>query len=237
MISRFSTPLARQSAAASMIWIMLALHGHAEIQAEATATAPDSTTAESAATENKPPVNARDLAATPSRNVTPEQLKPYVESLSAVFSMRNRATDPFGLLQDPNAKPIVKPKLAATKRRYEPVKATPFSDIVKLIKVTTIMPGERSFLIGNRLINQGDRLPLTFRGKNIMIEVAGVASDRIEFRNLEDNETAALALKMLPAGMSPGADGVNAPGMIPEDSNAPINLDGNAIPLNAVQNR
>ncbi len=180
--------------------------------------------------------SARELAATPSRNVTQDQLKPYVESLSAVFSMRHRATDPFGLLQDPDAKPVVKPKLA-TKRRFEPVKATPFSDIVKLIKVTTIMPGERSFLIGNRMINQGDRLPLTFRGKNIMIEVAAVSSDRIEFRNLEDNETAALALKMLPAGMSPGAGGVTAPGMIPEDSNAPINLDGNAIPLNAVQNR
>jgi hypothetical protein len=180
--------------------------------------------------------STRELAATPSRNVTPEQLKLYVESMSAVFSMRHRATDPFGLLQDPDAKPIVKPKLAAT-RKYEPVKATPFADIVKLIKVTTIMPGERSFLIGNRRISQGDRLPLTFRGKNIMIEVAAVDSDRIKFRNLGDDETAEVALRMLPSGMSPGADGIAAPGMMPEDSNAPINLDGNAIPLNAVQNR
>jgi len=181
--------------------------------------------------------SARELAATPSRNVTPDQIKAYVDSVSAVFSMRNRATDPFGLVQDPNAKPVIKPKLATTTRKYEPVKATPFSDIVKLIKVTTVMPGERSFLIGNRQIKQGDQLPITFRGRNIMIEVASVDSNRIMFRNLEDNETAALSLNLLPAGMNPGADGIAAPGMVADNPDAPLNLDGNAIPLNAVQNR
>lgn len=191
------------------------------------------TTAEPAAAEP----SARELAATPSRSVEPDQLKAYVNSVSAVFSMRNRIADPFGLVQDPDAKPVIKPKLATTKRRYEPVKATPFSDIVKLIKVTTVMPGERSFLIGNRQINQGDQLPITFRGRNIRIEVAAVGSERITFRNLEDDETASLALNLLPAGMSAGADGINAPGMVPENSDTPINLDGNAIPLNAVQNR
>jgi hypothetical protein len=171
----------------------------------------------------------------PSRRVSPEELPEYVRALSAVLSIRSRDTDPFGRIQDPDAKPIVKPTIAAAKR-IAPIQATPFSEIVRLIKVTTIMPGERRFLIGNRSVSQGDRIPLAFRGKNIPVEVAAVSSNRISFRNLDNGETAELSLNMMPPGMTPGNDGIHAPGMIPDNPNAPIDLDGNSLPLNAVQN-
>lgn len=231
MISISTTPFLIKVHVAGMI-ALLVMTTSEPLAAEA-ASEP---AAEAPANEATQPVNPRDLAATPSRNVAPEQMKSYVESIAAVFSMRNRAGDPFGLLQDPDAKPVIKPKLAVT-RKYEPIKATPFSDIVGLIKVTIVLPAERAFLIGNRRVNQGDRLPITFRGKNTMIEVADVGPQKIEFRNLENGETATLALNLMPAGMRPGADGIDAPGMQPDNPNAPINLDGNAIPLNAVQNR
>jgi hypothetical protein len=236
MISKFTIPSTRPALCACLLVAVSATDGLADTRTEATADKPAPAAAGAVGNEAAQPLNPRDLAATPSRNVAPDQMKAYIESISAVFSMRNRAGDPFGLLQDPDAKPVVKPKLAVT-RKYEPIKATPFSEIVRLIKVTTVMPGERSFLIGNRLINQGDRLPITFRGKNIMIEVAAVASSKIDFRNLEDGETATLSLSLMPAGMRPGGDGITAPGMQPENANSPLNLDGNAIPLNAVQNR
>jgi hypothetical protein len=171
----------------------------------------------------------------PSRRVSPEELPGYVRALSAALSIRSRDTDPFGRIQDPDAKPIIKPTIAATKR-VAPIQATPFSEIVRLIKVTTIMPGERRFLIGNRSVSQGDRIPLAFRGKNIPVEVASVSSNRIQFRNLDNGETAELSLRMMPPGMTPGNDGIHAPGMVPDNPNAPIDLDGNSLPLNAAQN-
>ena len=66
----------------------------------------------------------------------------YVASLSAVFSMRDRATDPFGHSRIPNAKPVIKNPVAKTTRRVAPVQATPFADIIRLIKVTTSCPGK-----------------------------------------------------------------------------------------------
>jgi len=182
------------------------------------------------------PTAAQPTAAgiAPSRRVSPEELPDYVRALSAVLSIRSRDTDPFGRIQDPDAKPIIKPTIAATKR-IAPMQATPFSEIVRLIKVTTIMPGERRFLIGNRSVSQGDRIPLAFRGKNIPVEVASVSSNRISFRNLDNGETAELSLRMMPAGMTPGNDGIHAPGMVPDNPNAPIDLDGNSLPLNAAQ--
>jgi hypothetical protein len=172
---------------------------------------------------------------TPSRRVSPEDLPGYVRALSSVLSIRSRDTDPFGRIQDPDAKPIIKPTIASSKR-IAPIQATPFSEIVRLIKVTTIMPGERRFLIGNRSVSQGDRIPLAFRGKNIPVEVASVSSNRIQFRNLDNGDTAELSLNMMPPGMTPGNDGIHAPGMVPDNPNAPIDLDGNSLPLNAAQN-
>lgn len=169
----------------------------------------------------------------PSRHVNAENLPEYLRSVSSAFSIRSRETDPFGRFQDPNSKPIIKPTLTATKRVVP--QATPFPDIVNLIKVTTIMPGERRFLIGNRTVSQGDTVPLAFRGKNLRVVVVSVSSNRISFRNVDNGETAELALNMMPAGMRPGNDGIHAPGMVPDNPNAPIDLDGNSLPLDAAQ--
>jgi len=176
------------------------------------------------------------IEATPSRNVTPEDFPSYIEAVASVLSIRNRASDPFAQIQDPDAKPVVKPKIASP-ARIAPIQATPFEDVVNLIRVTTVMPAERTFLIGTRQIREGDRLPITFRGRNIQIEVASVNSRRIEFRNLDSEETASLSLNLLPAGMSTGKEEISAPGMVPDNPNAPINLDAASIPLNAAHNR
>lgn len=173
----------------------------------------------------------------PSRYVGEADLEAYVASLTAIFSMRQRETDPFGQLQDPNAKPLIKTPVATTSRRVVPIQATPFADIIRLIKVTTIMPGERRFLVGTRSIKEGDRIPLVFRGKTISVEVVSVRSHQIDMRNLDNGETASLKMSLLPVGMTPGTRGISAPGMVPDRPNAPIDLDG-GNPLDAQsQNR
>ena len=173
----------------------------------------------------------------PSRYIGETDLEPYIASLTAVFSMRERETDPFGALQDPNAKPVIKNPVASTTRRVVPIQATPFSDIIRLIKVTTVMPGERRFLVGTRSIKEGDRIPLIFRGKPISVEVTSVRSHQIDLRNLDNGETASLKMSLLPAGMTPGTRGITAPGMVPDRPNAPIDLDGGNLLDAQSQNR
>jgi hypothetical protein len=164
----------------------------------------------------------------PSRYVTTEQLPDYVTALSETLTIRKRVTDPFGQYQDPNARPVALPTVAKVKR-FAPAQTTPFSDIVRLIKVTTVMPAEKRFLIGTRTITQGDRIPLSFRGKTIKVEVVAVTSSAIDFRNVENGEQASVRLNMLPVGMTPGNDGINAPGMVPDRPDAPINLDAGSL--------
>lgn len=161
---------------------------------------------------------------TPSRQVGGADLASYMESLSSVFMSRGRTLDPFGQSQDPDAKPIVKAPEPGKLKRAAPILATPFSDIVKMMVVTTIMPGEKRFLIGTRSIQQGDQIPLTFRGKLIRVQVTEVTSRQIAFRNLDSGETATRQLDLLPAGMTPGHGGITAPGMVPDSPNAPIEL-------------
>ncbi|MDP3851202.1 MAG: hypothetical protein Q8Q59_11905 [Luteolibacter sp.] len=180
---------------------------------------------------------AGPVSTSPSRHIGETELPAYVESLTAVFSIQKRVTDPFGQLQDPNAKPIIKNPIAKAAPRFAPLQATPFSDIIRLIKVTTIMPGEKRFLIGTRSVRQGDRIPITFRGKNLNVEVSSVSARRIEFRNLENGESAALPLTLLPVGMTPGNHGISAPGMVPDLPNAPIDLDGGISSNDTFQNR
>ncbi len=158
-----------------------------------------------------------------------QDIEPYTAARAAVFSMRNRATDPFGLPQDPNAKPIIR-KVASNlpSKRQPALPPTPLSDIVKLIRVTTIMPGEKKFLVGTRSISQGDEFPLVYRGKKLPIKVLEVNSIRILFMNTESKEKAALEIGVLPPGMIAGGKHMTPPGMVTPTENSPLNLESDS---------
>lgn len=165
------------------------------------------------------------VSTTPSRHISAAELRPYIDSVATVFLIRGRARDSFGQNQDPDAKPVVKASTPLAVRRAAPSKATPFADIVRLLVVTTIMPGEKRFLVGTRSFKQGDVLPLNFRNKQINALITEVTSRQISFRNQESGETAVRKLDMLPAGMTPGHNGITAPGMVLDRPNAPIDLE------------
>lgn len=179
-------------------------------------------------TKDSAPAPAKEVVATnsgPSRYVNEVDQKPYVASLSSLFSMKTRTIDPFGQYQDPDAKPITKPKLQKRTRRAAPTRVTPFADIIDRIKITTIMPGQRRFLVGTRSFKEGDRFPLNFRDRVIKVEVAKVTARQVDFRSLEDGETAALTLKLLPVGMTPGNGKITAPGMVRDTPNSPLEIE------------
>lgn len=175
---------------------------------------------------------------TPSRYVTPEDRDAYVSSMYASLLITNHATDSFGQFQDPNAKPVIRKAVKKAPRRAPVYKPTAFSDIVSLIRVSTVMPAEDKFLIGDREIRLGQQIPVSFRGKEMKIEVVGVSSEEVRFRNIETGESAPLKLNLLPPGMSPGVGGLmTAPGMVPQDSRAPIRLEGDLPGPESSQNR
>lgn len=174
---------------------------------------------------------------TPSRLISAESLDAYVALMTASFSIQSRDTDPFGLPQDPNAKPVVQNPVATATRRVPQLQATPFADIIRLIVVNTIMPGEKRFLVGTRSITQGQQIPLTFRGRQIRVQVTEVTSQQITFRNIDTGETASRKLDILPVGMTPGSHGITAPGMVLDRPNAPIELETSEPPIETSQNR
>ena len=215
----------------SAVLAIMPLHAEPADEPKPAAKAPDS---QSSAAE--PATGLAAAIGTASRFVDKEQLSVHVRSITTIFTIAKRTTDPFGLPQDPNAKPVIKPKLAKSTRVTPAYQATPFSEIVRMIKVTTIMPNERRFLIGTRSVRQGDSIPISFRGRNINVEVAAVSSRKIEFRNLDNGETASLPLNLLPAGMTPGTGGITAPGMVPDRPNAPLMLDSSHISMDDSSN-
>jgi hypothetical protein len=171
------------------------------------------------------PAAVENVIYQPSRLIAPTELKVYLESLSSQFLIRGRATDPFGQVQDPNVKPVVKATVNGAIKRPTAVLATPFPELIRRISITTVMPGEKRFLLGTRSIKQGDQIPLTFRGKPIRVQVTEVSSKQIAFRNLDSGEITLRKLNIMPSGMTAGQHGATVPGMVADLPNSPIELD------------
>lgn len=153
-----------------------------------------------------------------------KDLKGYIETLAKQLSILDRATDPFGQSQDPNAKPVVRAVAAKVVRRPTAEPPALFSDIVSRIAITTIMPKEKRFYVGSRSIGQGDKLPISFRNKQIHTEVTEVSASRIVFRNIDTGEIGIRQLRMLPKGVTFG-NKLTTPGMVPTNANAPLEID------------
>ena len=166
---------------------------------------------------------------TPSRFAS-KDIEGYVSVRAAAFSMLSREKDPFGVNQDPDIKPVV-PKVIASAPTQGglAVPATPLADIVKLIRVTTIMPGERTFLVGSRSFRENDDFSIVFQGKTLTIKVVEVTPNRILFRDIAKGEEAALVTGILPPGMIiNGGEEMRPPGIVAPVKNIPLQLDSSS---------
>ena len=159
----------------------------------------------------------------PSRN-TGEEMPQYILARAAVFSMRDRDTGPFLLEQDPNAKPVEKRVTKRRVTRRAALPPTPLAEVVKLIRVTTIMPSEKKFLVGIRSFSESDEFPIEYQGKTIQVKVVSVTARKIVFRDLGKGEEATLETEMLPPGMVAGGDSLKPPGMVSPDLTLPLQL-------------
>ena len=149
----------------------------------------------------------------------------YTASISPLFSIAKRITDPFCQPQDPNAKPIVSPNSKKITRRTpnaEPTKQ--LSIIIAQIPITTIMPREKRFLVESRSISEGEHLTLNHQNKLIHTKVTEVTSGRIVFTNTETGEEAVRTLSLLPAGMTLGSGQIIPAGMQRDQANTPLEI-------------
>lgn len=161
----------------------------------------------------------------PSRQVGPEEIGTYLQYVQSRLDIASRSVDPFGQVQDPNAKAEIK-KPTLTTRRPTRMKATSFDEIIERIEISAIMPAENRFLIGGRSFRLGDQFPIAFRGRNHEVKVIGVSASKIDFEKIETGEVSSVKLNMLPPGMQQGSDGITAPGFNANDSNTPLQIDG-----------
>lgn len=152
-----------------------------------------------------------------------ELVEAFTLARAAVFAMASRTTDPFGLLQDPSVKPLNRTPQDSIKRR-EALPPTPLQEIITLIRVTTIMPAEKKFLVGTRVFKESDEFPINFQGKRIRMKVLQVSSSKIIFRNLDTGETASLSTGILPPGMVPGKEAIQPAGLVSPADDLPLDL-------------
>jgi hypothetical protein len=162
-----------------------------------------------------------------SRFILPENQAAYLEKIVARMSMTKRNSDPFGRSQDPDAAPpVVTTPDPARLRITSLPQNVPFQQVVSLLKISTIIPKEKRFIIqGGRSFQVGDTIPLTYRTKPFKAEVVSVTSSHINFRDSQTSETATLEMKMLPPGMRAGTAISEAPGLFRNEKEAPIILD------------
>ncbi len=168
-------------------------------------------------------VDMADITSKSSSHISADMIEPYIQGQTAQFVINTRKMDPFGQVQDPSVKKVVKENTTGP-RRFKPIKPTSFSDVISRIKVNTIMPSENKFLIGTRSFKKGDQFPIAHRGKKLTVEVVEVTATNIDFENVSTGEIASVKLNMLPAGMESGTAGILAPGMEQDDNSAPLQL-------------
>jgi hypothetical protein len=164
-----------------------------------------------------------------SRLVASEDVESYLSSIGSTLAMHRRPNDVFGLSQDTSVKPVVAAADGTISRRPI-ITATPLSEIVQQLKITTIIMGQKSFLVGTRTFTQGGQLPLSHRGKIIHAEVTEVTSQQISFRNKATGETAIRKMDMMPVGMTSGSKTMTLPGLVTDPANAPIELEAEEPP-------
>ncbi len=159
-----------------------------------------------------------------SRLIASADVESYLSAMGSTLSMHHRPNDVFGLSQDTSVKPAIASSDGTISRRPA-IAAIPLSEVVQKLKITTVILGQKSFLVGTRAFKQGDQLPLSHRNKIIHAEVTEVTSQQISFRNKETGETAIRKMDIMPTGILPGSKALTPPGLVTDPANAPIELD------------
>lgn len=154
---------------------------------------------------------------TTSSRILPSQQKPaWLNAMGNQLAMAKRSVGPFGMAQDPDAKPV-KPK-------EQTVQKGAFLEAMAAIKINTVMPMENKFTSSSREFSAGDIFPVIKNQRQFNVEVMEIKTSGIVFKNIDTGEQVRKNLNTLPAGMKKSAQLDAVPGVFPANSR-------NAMPL------
>lgn len=154
----------------------------------------------------------------------------YTTAKMANFSMKNRETDIFGLIQDPEAKPPAPTSPTPGKKVRDNIAPKPLAEIIQGVKIQMVRVKDKSFLVGNRVIREGEEFTIVFEeGRHKRLKVLKVEAKQIIFRDLDSkkNEEAALKIELLPFGMENGDARLKPEGLVQPGENEPIPVEIN----------
>lgn len=150
----------------------------------------------------------------------------YVNARISNLLMKDKPVDIFGLYQDPNFKPVIKNTPTTIKKGPTHIAPVSLSEIVKGIKVSTIMIKEKSFMVGVRAFKESEEFSITYQeGRTRRLKVLKVEPEQITFKDLDSGEEANLKIDVLPLGMSPGDDRLKPAGLISPNESQPLILE------------
>ena len=136
----------------------------------------------------------------------------YVKAMQARLAMAGRDVDVFGLPQDPSKKapePVLPKGLVVRKKKKI---VTPFSDVINSMRVSMVITRDKSFIVQNRTLREGQEFPVKVRGEKMKVRVDSVQEHAITFTNLKTGESFERRLDLLP-GVTAGGE-ISVPGMI-----------------------
>lgn len=172
----------------------------------------------------KSPPDIELLKSKPSRFAV-GNIELYTTARVADLSMKGRATDPFGLFQDPDIKPVSKPTSpGGIKQPKGNFAAVPLAEIVKKMKVTTVMVKEKSFLSEGQVFKESGEVTINFQERTKRLKVLKVEPTQILFKDMDSGEEATLKTDVLPAGMNAGAEKIKPAGLVLPNENLPLIL-------------
>jgi hypothetical protein len=154
----------------------------------------------------------------------------YTTAKMADFSMKKRETDIFGLIQDPEAKPPTPTSPTPGKKIRDNIAPKPLAEIIQGVKVQMVRVKDKSFLVGNRVIKEGEEFTIVFEeGRHKKLKVLKVEAKQIIFRDLDSkkNEEAALKIELLPFGMENGDNRIKPEGLVQPGENEPLSIEIN----------
>jgi hypothetical protein len=152
-------------------------------------------------------------------------IEEYTAALMVDYSMKNRSIDVFGLHQDTDVKPLNNTP-NTTRKAPSHLPSVPLAEMIKDIKVSIVRMKDKSFLVGESFIKEGEEISISFKdGRAKNLKILKVESAVIIFKDLKSGEEAPLKIEILPFGMATGDDRLQPAGMVQPNKNEPLKLE------------
>ncbi len=146
----------------------------------------------------------------------------YTAARISDLSMKSRATDPFGIFQNPVIKTGHGPGI--TKPLGDNLPRPLLAEIVKKMKVTAIMIKEKSFLSEGRVFKESGVVTVDFQDRLNRLKILRVEATQILFKDMDTGMEAMLRTDILPHGVDVGGVQFKPAGWVDPDENLPIIL-------------